>query len=118
LSYKTILSKLEILKQDPTEKHYCMVLEYGHTFGHAIEWLAQGSLLHGEAVALGMRIAARLAHRLNLIPNEIVTLHDALIERCLGMHITLPKGATSSAILQTMRSDNKKSAVLSACSPG
>lgn len=108
LAYKTILSKLEILKQDPTEKHYCIVLEYGHTFAHAIEWLAQGSLLHGEAVGLGMHIAARLAHRLDMISKEVVALHDDLIDRYLGMHISLPDVATSEAILQTMRVDNKK----------
>ncbi len=32
-----IVSKLEILKTDPTEKHFGVVLEYGHTFAHAIE---------------------------------------------------------------------------------
>ncbi|MEO0458946.1 MAG: 3-dehydroquinate synthase [Cyanobacteria bacterium P01_A01_bin.114] len=108
LAYKTILSKLEILKQDPTEKHYCIVLEYGHTFAHALEWLAQGDLLHGEAVGLGMRIAARLAHRLGLISMDVVRLHDNLLEDTLGMQTTLPRAATSEAILQTMQVDNKK----------
>lgn len=108
LAYKTILSKLEILKQDPTEKHYGIVLEYGHTFAHAIEWLSQGGLIHGEAVGLGMRIAARLAHRLGLIPETIVALHDDLIEHHLGMHLGLPATATPEAILQSMQVDNKK----------
>ncbi|NET38334.1 MAG: iron-containing alcohol dehydrogenase [Cyanothece sp. SIO1E1] len=108
LAYKTLLSKLEILKQDPTEKHYCIILEYGHTFAHAIEWLARGDLLHGEAVGLGMRIAARLAHCLGLISADIVALHDAMIGHYLGMNTPLPKAATSEAILQTMGVDNKK----------
>ena len=112
LAYKTVLAKLEILKKDPTEKHYGIVLEYGHTFAHAIEWLARGSLLHGEAVGLGLRIAARLAHRLGLIPEDIVALHDALVENFLGMQIQLPEAATGAALMQTMRDDNKRTGPL------
>jgi 3-dehydroquinate synthetase len=108
LAYKTVLSKLEILKKDPTEKHYCIVLEYGHTFAHAIEWLSRGGLTHGEAVGIGMRIAARLAHHLDLIPEEIVEVHDSLICRHLGMYVTLPEAATNEEILKTMGVDNKK----------
>jgi 3-dehydroquinate synthetase len=49
IAYKIILSKLPILQQDPSEKGYAITLEYGHTFGHGIEWLEKIS--HGEAVS-------------------------------------------------------------------
>ena len=61
LCYKLIRSKLEIIKKDPTERSYGLVLEYGHTFAHAVEWLANGALTHGEAVSIGMKIAAELS---------------------------------------------------------
>jgi len=70
LSYNIILSKLEILKQDPSEKHYGIILEYGHTFGHGIEWLEQGKISHGEAVSFGMKIAAELSQEMGLISQE------------------------------------------------
>jgi 3-dehydroquinate synthase len=50
------------------------VLNYGHTFGHAFEALAgYGNILHGEAVAMGMNCAARLAQQLGMIDAEIVS---------------------------------------------
>ena len=60
LAYKIILSKLPILQEDPSEKGYGITLEYGHTFGHAIEWIEGGKMSHGEAVSFGMKIAAEL----------------------------------------------------------
>ncbi|MBW2513458.1 MAG: iron-containing alcohol dehydrogenase, partial [Deltaproteobacteria bacterium] len=67
LCFKLIVSKLEILKKDPTEKHYGIILEYGHTFAHAIEWLSKGILAHGEAVSIGMKLAAELSAKLEYI---------------------------------------------------
>jgi len=60
--------KAEIVARDERETGDRMLLNYGHTFGHAIETaLGFGQWLHGEAVAAGMVLAARLSHRLGLI---------------------------------------------------
>jgi 3-dehydroquinate synthase len=57
-------------------------LNYGHTFGHAFETvLGYGTLLHGEAVAIGMAKAARLAVALGRIPEAIVIRQDRLLDR-------------------------------------
>jgi len=57
-------------------------LNYGHTFGHAFETaLGYGTLLHGEAVAIGMVKAARLAAAIGRIPMELVSRQDRLLER-------------------------------------
>ena len=64
-----------------------VVLNYGHTFAHALETAAgYGTLLHGEAVALGMAAAADLAARMGLIGEEIVVRQDALLTR-LGLPV-------------------------------
>jgi len=56
------------------------VLNYGHTFGHAYETASgYGTLLHGEAVAIGMARAARLAERLGRIPADVVHRQDGLL---------------------------------------
>src|SRR6185295_986321 len=57
-----------------------LLLNYGHTFGHAIETaLGFGQWLHGEAVAAGMVLAARLSHRLGLIEAaEVKRIADLL----------------------------------------
>ncbi len=108
LAYKVILSKLEILKRDPSEKGFGIILEYGHTFAHAIEWISRGKLIHGEAVGIGMKIAARLAVRTQRVAMRLVQVHDELIDERLGMPRQLPVEATPETILDTMRADNKR----------
>ena len=74
------------LKADVVEQDECeitglrAVLNYGHTFAHAFEAAGDyGLLLHGEAVAIGMECAARLAHRLGRIDDEFVGRQTALL---------------------------------------
>lgn len=59
--------KTEIVKKDPTEKGLRMILNYGHTFGHAIERLSNYTLLHGFAISLGMVLANQKAVALKLL---------------------------------------------------
>ena len=109
LCFKLIISKLEILKKDPTEKHYGIILEYGHTFAHAIEWLSKGALAHGEAVSIGMKIAAELSAELGYIDSDALALHYHLIDELLAMKPRFPENIEPSSILETMVVDNKKS---------
>jgi 3-dehydroquinate synthetase len=109
LTYKLIISKLEILKKDPTEKQYGMILEYGHTFAHAVEWLSGGRLTHGESVSIGLKLAAELSARLGFIDKPVVDLHYRLIDDLLGMEPVLPESLDPGALIRTMYVDNKKS---------
>jgi 3-dehydroquinate synthetase len=105
---KIIQSKLKILKTDPSEKHRGIILEYGHTFGHAIEWLQKGSMSHGEAVSFGMKIAAQLSQRLGLISQEHAKLHWHMIEDRLGFANPFPADISAKSLMETMVTDNKK----------
>ena len=68
------------------------ILNYGHTFGHAYEnAIGYGTLLHGEAVAIGMTDAAELAVRLGRIPAEIARRQNALLT-ALHLPVRLPSG--------------------------
>lgn len=82
------------------------ILNYGHTFAHAIETVTRyGRWLHGEAVAIGMDQAARLAHRLGRLSSADVTRQRNLIERC-----GLPscwEGADTDELLTAMQRDKK-----------
>lgn len=108
LAYKIILSKLEILKKDPSEKGYGIILEYGHTFGHGIEWLEQGKMSHGESVSFGMKIAAELAKELGLISQTDVERHYYVIEEKLGFNNPFPESITTEKLMEAMIADNKK----------
>lgn len=108
LCYKLMVSKIEILKKDPTEKHYGIILEYGHTFAHAVEWLSGGELTHGEAVSIGMKIAAELSFKLGYIDRDLLSLHYSLIDDKLALKPGLPRHIDAASILRTMYVDNKK----------
>tara|TARA_R110002126_G_scaffold56971_2_gene151629 strand:+ start:45 stop:1106 length:1062 start_codon:yes stop_codon:yes gene_type:complete len=80
---KHILSSIQIknnvVLQDPTEQNIRKILNYGHTLGHAIEsyYLENDSketLLHGEAIAIGMILEGYLSNKLTNLP--LVTLED------------------------------------------
>ena len=66
--YNSILTKVNIIEKDPTEKDIRKYLNYGHTLGHAIESYLLGTkreLLHGEAIAIGMVLEAYLANKVS-----------------------------------------------------
>ena len=79
LFHRITESKRKILQRDPTERNYAVILEYGHTFGHAIEFLSQGEVNHGEAVAVGMCMAAHASEALGLLSLEDVERHYSLL---------------------------------------
>ena len=82
------------------------VLNYGHTFGHALEALCgYGELLHGEAVAIGMLCAARLAERLGRIDGDVTRRQRDLLA-ALGLPTELPK-LDADRIMETMMRDKK-----------
>lgn len=99
--------KADVVERDEREETGLRaVLNYGHTFGHALETLTgYGKLLHGEAVAMGMLCAARLAERLGRIDRALVDRQQALL-KALGLPTTLPK-VDREKIVTTMTHDKK-----------
>jgi 3-dehydroquinate synthase len=111
MAVKAVTSKFAILERDPSEKAYGLVLEYGHTFGHAIEWLGNEGgtpISHGEAVAVGMKLAAETAYRLGQLSRDDVLLHESMLDGMVGISPDIGKGLTPDQILHTMLNDNKK----------
>jgi 3-dehydroquinate synthase len=82
--------KAEVVGQDERESGLRAILNFGHTFGHAIETgVGYGAWLHGEAVACGMLIAADLSARLGLIDAAEVPRLEALLRRA-GLPVRAP----------------------------
>jgi 3-dehydroquinate synthase len=81
------------------------ILNYGHTFGHAVELLSKYSLRHGECVSIGMAYIAYLSEHLNLISPELRSLHIDTLAR-LGLPVT-HKGAEWPELLAAMKLDKK-----------
>ncbi|KKO46399.1 3-dehydroquinate synthase [Arsukibacterium ikkense] len=99
--------KADIVSRDETEQGERALLNLGHTFGHAIEaFMGYGNWLHGEAVAVGMVMAAELsAHRGWLNQQDVVTVKAAL--QCFRLPVTPPPEMTISDFLPYMKTDKK-----------
>ena len=86
------------------------LLNYGHTLGHAIELLAlerdSDALRHGEAVAIGLRFAARLARHLELVGDDEVAYTDDVVD-FFGLPRTVPFAMDIDALLAVMARDKK-----------
>lgn len=108
LSYIIIQSKLKILAGDSSEKAFGMVLEYGHTFGHAMEFFSDGRIPHGVAVAKGMCIAAELSHCLGYLSMEDVDKHYYYFGEKLGFDLSIPEDMSVDNIMSIILADNKK----------
>ncbi|WP_394001135.1 3-dehydroquinate synthase [Luteimonas sp. WGS1318] len=102
--------KAAIVARDPFEHGERALLNLGHTFGHAIETeQGYGGLNHGEAVAVGMVLAAQLSETLGLAPaTDTARLRD-LLQR-LGLPVALPGGLDADRLLAHMRLDKKAQA--------
>ncbi len=102
--------KADVVERDEREiTGLRAILNYGHTFAHAYETAAgYGTLLHGEAVAIGMVSAAALAQSLGRIGPDIVARQDQLL-RAFDLPVAVPTGPgfTSDALLATMARDKK-----------
>ena len=99
--------KFEIARLDPTEREFGMVLEYGHTVGHAVECLSQGRVLHGEGVYHGMNVAGRLANAMGLLPDAEFKNQSLLLGRIRGIP-GIPADISVGQILKAVQHDNKK----------
>ena len=83
--------KAWVVAQDERESGLRAILNFGHTFGHAIETgLGYGEWLHGEGVACGMVLASELSARLGLMPPAFVDRMTRVIERA-GLPVVAPR---------------------------
>jgi 3-dehydroquinate synthase len=98
--------KASIVAEDEREHGARALLNLGHTFGHAIETAAgYGEWLHGEAVGVGMLLAADLSHRLGWIAGAEVERIRELLKRA-ALPVTAP-GIGAGRALELMAMDKK-----------
>jgi len=103
---RSVAIKAEVVSRDERESGLRALLNFGHTFGHAIETgLGYGAWLHGEAVAAGMVMAADLSRQLGYLSEADTTRIRSLLERA-GLP-TAAKGITPGRMQELMRVDKK-----------
>ena len=98
--------KAEKVAQDEKEQSVRALLNFGHTFGHAIEKLTgYGNWTHGDAVAVGMVLAARLSEKMSLLtPEDVQDIENIL--KASHLPTSLPN-MDPDELLAAMKSDKK-----------
>lgn len=100
-------NKADIVAEDERESGLRALLNLGHTFGHAIETgLGYGTWLHGEAIALGMLMAADLSHRMGWIDSEVCDRIESMLLK-LNLPVTLPDNFATGRMRELMSVDKK-----------
>jgi 3-dehydroquinate synthase len=102
---RSVAVKARVVSGDFKESFDREILNYGHTFGHAVELLSKYSLRHGECVSIGMAFIAYLSEGLSLISPEVSKLHIETLSR-LGLPVTYA-GAQWPELLAAMKLDKK-----------
>jgi 3-dehydroquinate synthase len=99
--------KAGVVSRDETEQGERALLNLGHTFGHALETAGHyTTLLHGEAVAVGMLLAGRLSERLGMsAPADTQRMEQLL--KAVGLPTAVPAGFDPGQLLALMRLDKK-----------
>lgn len=98
--------KGKIVAADENEHGRRAVLNYGHTFGHALELMSGFELPHGEGVAIGMAVAAKLAVKLGRLQPRTAARQEELL-RALGLPVDVPAGTDPEAWMAAMAGDKK-----------
>ncbi|KZC35092.1 MULTISPECIES: 3-dehydroquinate synthase [Rhodanobacter] len=107
---RKVAYKAGVVARDETEQGERALLNLGHTFGHALETAGHyTALLHGEGVAIGMLLAARLSERLGMSAPAASTRLQRLLE-AVGLPMAVPPGMDPPQLLALMRLDKKNTA--------
>ena len=108
----SLVAKLEVMALDKHEKTGGLILEYGHTIGHAVELADDTSngverISHGEAVGIGMVAAARIAYERGDLDAASVDLHCELLHRAGALRL-LPVAVSPEHVINLIHFDNKR----------
>ena len=92
---RSITTKAKVVSNDFKESELREILNYGHTFGHAIERVSDYGIRHGEAVSIGMIFVAELAHLEGVLSEDLVRRHRQILSN-LGLPTSLKNVAGAS----------------------
>ena len=99
--------KVQVIEEDPYEQNRRAALNLGHTVGHAIELASGFRLRHGEAVAIGMVVEARMAEEMDLAEPGLSNKIAGWLAN-LGLPTRIPAGLDPEVIMRAMELDKKR----------
>lgn len=104
---RCVAIKGSFVEQDERESGKRAFLNYGHTLAHALETVGQHQLAHGEAVAIGLIFAARLARALGRIDDSRVDYHELVVGQTYSLQTRMPVGLDIDQLMAAMARDKK-----------
>jgi 3-dehydroquinate synthetase len=102
-----IAAKSRVMAADPSERQAGLILEYGHTVGHAIELASGGEISHGYAIGLGMIAAAEISFSLGHLGRRDADRHLEIL-RGVGAPLGLSAEISRDRVLELIALDNKR----------
>lgn len=100
-------AKQRVMEDDPYEKGRALILEYGHTVGHAAELVSGGAFGHGLAIGVGGLVAARVAASLGFAGPDVEKAHENLLA-LNGAPTRFPEYLEPDLLMDAVRLDNKR----------
>ena len=104
---RSVRIKATVVAADEREHGVRKILNFGHTVGHGVEAASGYSLLHGEAIAIGMIAEARLAERLRVAEGGTAAAVEQAVA-LVGLPFRLSADVTADRVLDLMQSDKKR----------
>jgi 3-dehydroquinate synthase len=102
---RSVKVKADVVGQDLKEAGLREILNYGHTFGHAVEHVERFQWRHGAAVSVGMVFVAELARLAGRLSDDVVDRHRSILSS-LGLPVSY-RGDRWEQLLSAMRRDKK-----------
>lgn len=99
--------KAAFVEQDERESGKRAFLNYGHTLAHALETVGNHQLAHGEAVAIGLIFAARLARALGRISLDRLEYHELVVGKTYSLQTRMPSDIDIDQLMAAMARDKK-----------
>jgi 3-dehydroquinate synthase len=103
---RNIAIKSAVVARDERESGVRKTLNFGHTIGHAIESLSGFEMLHGECIAAGMLVEARIAALVGVADSSLAGAIAAAVQSA-GLPGAVPNSMTAATVLEATRSDKK-----------
>ena len=105
---RAIAVKVHVIEQDPFEQGARAALNFGHTVGHALELISGFIISHGEAVAVGMTVEAKIGENLSITEKGVAARIEKTLTR-LGLPAKIPQDIPLDGIVAALMRDKKKS---------
>lgn len=104
---KSIKAKISLINKDPMESGLRKVLNFGHTFGHAIESNSDYDVHHGEAISMGMTFSNKIAQKLGKQNPETGKKIEELLRK-FKLPCEIPNGFDANDLIEFIKKDKKR----------